>query len=372
MTDTLIGGDGYTAEYGGAGPYDIDVPMLYVGDLGGVLHSINLAGSDDTSRFIQDAPLDGSPIISTPALLVNGNGSDIAGSASPPRGAVSGNNAGGALYLTTQSGSIWESEAFPFIENSVTNLQNVTVPARNVDWEFGGPGGYSSVAASSFNVDNFNFTPYTASDGYFGGVNGSSSSVDTSEWVYASGDDGYTYGFTADNTSLGNGGTTGFNPGGQIPPGNTPPNTTVPLNRTIVTAVFTKNPLASVTSGVYFNSDNGGKTGNASGRPPNNPAFEWGQTAYIVFYGLDDPMLTATTAPASYYPKALTLTFTIQPVGTAANGTNIFTKAIDLQATGAAVTIAQVGLCLPAWQRQRRRPADTGCEDPDYQYKRAG
>jgi hypothetical protein len=331
LTDTLTGSNGYPTEYGGAAnAYDIDVPMLYVGDLDGVLHSINLAGYNDVSRFIQDSPLDGTAIVSTPALLVNGNGADIS--------ATLGNNAGGTVFVNSQSGAIWQSEAFPFEEIGLQSTSGgASSLARNVDFEYGGPGGFSSVSSSSFNIDNFQFTTAqaAANSPTYTITAGATPSVDTSEWIYASGDNGFTYGLTPQNTSLGNGGnwTGAFDPGYGIQPGNEPPLSTIPLNRNFFTSVFATNPITGTTT--TFDPKNG--------RPPENLVFDWGQTVYIVIYGLDDPNAGNSGAPlpTADYPRAINVTFTIGPYGSATNGAGTTTKVIDLQSTGAAVPITQ-------------------------------
>jgi hypothetical protein len=332
LTDTLIGGDGYSAQYGG-NPYDIDVPMLYTGDLFGVLHSINLAGQTDISRFIQDSTLDGSAIISTPALLANGNGPNI--------GLTTGNNAGGVLFATTESGALWESEAFPFIENNLFSSTGVADPlARNVDFEYGGPGAYSSVASASFNIDNFQALPAgenTQSAGANGAVTaGTTASVDTSEWLYASSDGGWTYGLTPDNTSLGNG--LSFNPGGNIPPESVPPDNTIPLNRQFLTGVYTTPQFAPGSASANYVAST-------------NPVFDWGETAYIVIYGLDDPKAGSPgygLAATPSYPRAITLTFTIAPPGTGGNSNvSAGSTTIDLAGQGVAVPISTAGGAWP-------------------------
>jgi hypothetical protein len=332
LTDTLVGGGTapliYPAEYGANGPYDIDVPMLYVGDAYGILHSINLAGSDNNSRFIQDSLLDGSPIISTPVLLANGNEGPT-----PNLSSETGNNVGGVLFVNTTSGSLWESEAFPFIENGidVSGTTNAATLARNVDFEFTGPGGVSSVAAASFNIDNFVFNPTAGTPTFPTPPGVPAGSVDTSEWIYASGDDGFTYGLTPNNSSEGNGGTAGFNPGIDISPINSVQNSTVPQNRNFATQVLTANPLLSTVLGGLGLMSSAGLNYVASNGPPNNPAFDWGQTAYIAIYGLDDPT-AGTSGPSATptYPRAISVSFTIQPVGTYATPKTI-TKTINLQ-----------------------------------------
>jgi hypothetical protein len=343
LTDTLIGGDGYAAQYGGAtGAYNIDVPMLYIGDDNGVLHSLNIAGYNDPSRFIQDATLDGSAIISTPALLANGNGADISNPAT-------GNDAGGVLFVTTSSGSLWESEAFPFIENGLqSSAGGASTLARNVDFEYGGPGGFSSVASASYNIDNFQFVTAQSAGNPTGTISsGTTQSVDTSEWVYVSGDNGFTYGLTPNNTALGNGGTAGtFNPVEGESPISVEPlaDNDVPLNRNIFTSVFTTPPFATGAGSTSFSPTNG--------RPPNNPVFDWGQTVYIAFYGLDNPnqgsAAGALDAVTANTPRGLQVTFNIGSAGSTAYGPGTQTKTIDLQTPGIAVPISQDANWPPA------------------------
>lgn len=285
------------------GLQDNDVEMLYTGgaDTGGTLYALNIGptlngiggtvdddGTNpniDAVRLIYNQPIGDGPIYSTPAML---SGSATNYTSSAP-------DVGGVVFLTSSVGNIWEVEASPFADPTGTDT---TTPLVNIDWGWAGPGGLSSPALAGFDTTGFDATSYNS--GNPSPVGPSAAGRDDSEWLYCGSDSGFVYGFTPNTSTSGD-----FFPGNYIPTQNIGPNNNMNLTRNMVSEVFYgSDPV----SGGNIDWDTGG-------RPPANPAFDWGQTVYIAIGGIDNPEINNGIT----YPAGLSLSFNlVQPNGVSA------------------------------------------------------